>query len=130
MRSAYPYQTLFGDITIDISSATVDGVELPYSCISRPAQTVALHLAGRERWGQATLRLDATLPEQELAEGPWSEVTCVAVLSEKATNARITTELTHSIDGHWRGSIELARPFFRTRATLTLMAVGTLGTST
>lgn len=126
MKSAYPYPTLFGDISAEVASVSVDGADLPYSCISRPEQTVALHLAGRERWSQATLRLEAGLPEQELAEGPWSGVRCVAVLSEKATNARTATELTHSADGRWRGSIELARSFFRTRATLILMAVGTV----
>ncbi|MDN3238680.1 hypothetical protein [Glycomyces tritici] len=130
MKSAYPYPTLFGDITVDVASVTVDGAGLPYSCISRTEQTVALHLAGRERWSQATLQLDASLPEQELAEGPWSEVTCVAVLSEKGTNARTTTRLTHSVDGRRSGSIELPKSFFRNRATLTLMTVGTVdGTS-
>lgn len=124
MKSAYPYQTIFGDITVDVLSVSVDDADLPYSCISRSEQTVALHSAGREQWEQATLHLDANLPEKEVAEGPWSEVTCIAILSEKATNARIATRLTHTGDGHWSGSIELARPLFHTRALLNLMVVG------
>lgn len=126
MKSAYPYPTLFGDVSAAVTSVTVDGADLPYSCISRSEQTVALHLAGRERWNQATLRLEASLPDQELTGGPWSEVTCLAVLSEKSTNARTTTRLKRSVDGRWLGAIELPKAYFRNRATLTLMAVGTV----
>jgi hypothetical protein len=126
VRSVYPYKTLLGDLTLDVVSVSIDDVELPYSYISRSEQTVALHLAGREHWTQATLHFEAVLPEQELDSGPWSEINCVAVLSEKATNARRTVRLRHGADGRRLGSIRLERSLFRSRGTLTLLAVATV----
>ncbi|MFW6695840.1 hypothetical protein [Streptomyces sp. MAR4 CNX-425] len=126
MKPVYPYPTLFGEVTAEVSSVTVDGADLPYAYVSRSEQTVALHLSGRERWHQATLHLTARLPERELAEGPWSEIRCMAVLSEKATNARAVASLKRGDSGRWHGSIDLSKTLFRTRATLNLTVVGTL----
>ncbi|GAB2574078.1 hypothetical protein GCM10027168_03880 [Streptomyces capparidis] len=127
MKPAFPYPTLFGDIALEVMAVTVDGAELPYSNISKSERTVALHRAGREKWDMATLRLKATLPEREIAEGPWSDLACLAVLSEKATNARVTARLAPDGDGHLRGSIEVHRDLHLSRATLSLTLVGTVG---
>lgn len=126
MRAAFPYPTLFGDVSLDVTSVSVDGTELPYSHISKVEQTVALHQTGREKWESATLHFAATLPEDELSEGPWTDLVCLAVLTEKATNARSTTRLTRSRDGSWRGRIELVRARHLNRATLDLTVAATL----
>jgi hypothetical protein len=126
VKSVFPYPTLFGDIGFDVASVTVDGTPLPYAQVSSAERTVALHRAGREHWTQATLRLKAQLPEPELAEGPWTDVTCLAVLTEKATNARTTARLTRTFDGDWHGTIDLFKDHHLRRATLTLHVVGTV----
>lgn len=126
MRAAFPYPTLFGDVSLDVTAVSVDGAELPYSHVSKVEQTVALHRTGREEWEVATLHLAAKLPEAELSEGPWVDPVCLAVLTEKATNARSTTRLTRSPDGSWRGSIELAHARHLNRASLGLTVVATL----
>ncbi|WP_410601806.1 hypothetical protein [Amycolatopsis sp. lyj-90] len=127
MRAAFPYPTLFGDVSLDVTAVSVDGAELPYSHVSKVEQTVALHRTGREEWEVATLHLAAKIPDEELAEGPWVDPVCLAVLTEKATNARSTTCLTRSRDGSWRGSIELAHARHLNRASLGLTVVATLG---
>ncbi|MFD0721078.1 hypothetical protein [Streptomyces globosus] len=93
MIAAFPYPTLFGDITLRVVSVGVDGDELPYQRISQAARTVALHQAGRDGWENAVLRVKVTVPDSELVEGPWTDVVFIAVLSEKATNARTTAVL-------------------------------------
>ncbi|WP_128981592.1 hypothetical protein [Streptomyces roseicoloratus] len=127
MKSVYPYPTLFGDIELDILSVTVDGAaEFPYSHVSRSERTVALHRSGRERWDYCTLRLRATLPDREIADGRWTDLACLATLTEKATNARTTTLLEASADGSWSGTIDLHRSRHVDRATLGLVVVATV----
>ncbi|MEU1860790.1 hypothetical protein [Streptomyces gardneri] len=127
MKSVYPYTTLFGDIELDVLAITVDGTSpLPYSHVSKPERTVALHQSGRERWEYCTLRLQATLPEEEISQGEWTDLVCLAVLTEKATNARTTARLKRSIDGVWSGSIDLHRHRHLSRAVLGLTVVATV----
>ncbi|WP_371403455.1 hypothetical protein OHA10_36910 [Kribbella sp. NBC_00662] len=104
----------------------MDGAELPYTRISRAEHTVALHQSGRADWYTATLRLSAELPDKELAEGPWTDVVCLATLTEKATNGRSAAMLLREDDGRWRGSIDLDRSRHLNRAILSLAVVGTL----
>jgi hypothetical protein len=126
VRGAYPYPTLFGDIDVEITAVTVDGAELPYRMVSTVERTVALDQADRAVWGTATLRLRATLPDSEITEGPWADVLCVAVLSESATNVRNTARLKRAADGNWHGTIDLERSQHLSRATLSLVVVGTV----
>lgn len=127
MKPVFPYPTLFGDIELDVVSVSVDGADLPYSKISKPERTVALHQSGREHWERATTRLKVSLPEKELADGPWTDVVCLAVLSEKATNARIAARLTGGTNGKWHGSIDLVHACHLSRATLSFTVVATVG---
>jgi hypothetical protein len=126
VRTAFPYPTLFGDIDLDVVAVSVDGAELPYSRISKAERTVALHQAGRAEWNTATLRLKALLPDEEVAEGPWSDLVCLAILTEKATNARSATRLIRGDDDTWRGIIDLGHARHLNRATLSLAVVGTV----
>jgi hypothetical protein len=126
VRGAYPYPTLFGDIDVEITAVTVDGAELPYRMVSTVERTVALDQADRAVWGTATLRLSATLPDSEITEGPWADVLCVAVLSESATNVRNTARLKRAADGKWHGTIDLERSRHLSRASLSLVVVGTV----
>jgi hypothetical protein len=127
MKPVFPYPILFGEPDLEVMAVTVDGAELPYAKISKIERTVALHQTGRTEWGVATLRLKATLPDEEIADGPWSDLVCISVLTEKATNARCTAPLTRGSDGSWRGTIDLAHARHLNRAALSLGVVGTVG---
>ncbi|MEU8762118.1 hypothetical protein [Streptomyces sp. NPDC048659] len=127
MKSVYPYPTLFGDIDLDVLSISVDGTSsLPFSHVSKPERTVALHQAGRENWEYCTLRLQAALPEAEISGGTWTDLVCLAALTEKATNARTTTVLRRTADGVWNGDIDLHRDRHLNRAALGLTVVATV----
>lgn len=125
MRAVFPYPVVFGDVDLDVTAVTVDGVPLPYAQVSKTERTVALHQSGKEHWHAATLRLEAKLPTKEISEGPWEDVQCLAVLTESATNTRTVTSLSDGAGGSYRGSIELARSAHLARATLSLAVVGT-----
>jgi hypothetical protein len=124
VKRVLTYKTLFDPVELEVVSVAVDGKDLPYSHISRPEQTVALHQAGRGEWETATLQLRAMVPERELAEGPWTDVVCLATLSESATNVRSSARLARGGDGAWYGKLELARGRHFRRASVSLTVVG------
>ncbi|MEA5359702.1 hypothetical protein VA596_09155 [Amycolatopsis sp., V23-08] len=123
MKSVFPYPTLFGGVDFEVVSVDVDGRDLPYSRISKPERVVALHHAGRDEWDTARIRIKAILPTPEIDEETWSDVSCLAILSEAVTNARSTSPLTRDSDGTWQGTIDLVHDHHRARATLTLAIV-------
>ncbi|MET8681103.1 hypothetical protein ABZW18_26855 [Streptomyces sp. NPDC004647] len=125
MKTVFPYPTVSGEIDLEVVGASLDGRPQPLSMISRQENVVALHQNERPNWQECRLELRATLPERELASGSWEEVTCVAVLTEGATNARTVDRLTPAGDGTWRGSLILARDMHRSRADLRLVVAAT-----
>ncbi|MFG2295353.1 hypothetical protein [Streptomyces sp. NPDC048603] len=126
MIRAFPYPVLFGDVAVRVLSVRVDGDELPYSMISPSGRTVALHQAGRGSWERARLRVAVTVPDSELADGPWSDVVFLATLSEKATNARATGVLHRTAGGTVEGTVELDRARHHDRVTLGVSVVATV----
>lgn len=127
MKSTFPYPTLFGVVDFEVVAVDVDGRDLPYSQVSKADRVVALHHTGRDEWETARIRIKATLPSPEIDEGVWSDLSCLAVLSEAVTNARSTSRLTRGSDGSWQGTIDLVHDHHRTRATLTLAVVAEVG---
>jgi hypothetical protein len=125
MRPVYPYPTLFGDVDVDVVGVSVDGLQLPLTHVSKVDRVVALHQSGRENWRVATLRLKARLPDAEVADG-FVEVVPLAVLSEKATNVRVTERLIRDADGSWQGSIDVVRSRHAGRVSLSLIVAGTV----
>ncbi|MFB6613424.1 hypothetical protein ACFCV9_04260 [Streptomyces sp. NPDC056367] len=126
MTVVFPYPTLFGDVELKVVSVTVDNRELPYAMISAPDRAVALHQTGRGAWDRARLRLSVSFPEAELRSGPWTDVVFLAVLAEKATNARTTAVLSRAVDGTMQGTVELDSVAYLRRATLSVLVVGTV----
>ncbi|MCF3184036.1 hypothetical protein IPZ70_29425 [Streptomyces polychromogenes] len=126
MTAVFPYRTLFGDVESRVVSVSVDGRELPYSMISASDRAVALHESGRGRWDRARLKVAVTFPEKEIAEGPWSDIVFLVVLSEKATNSRSTAVLSKAADGTMQGTIELDRASYFRRAILGVVVVATV----
>ncbi|WP_405724813.1 hypothetical protein OG607_19750 [Streptomyces sp. NBC_01537] len=127
MSTIYPYPTLIGEIDVDVERVRIDSRALPYSMISRPQRAVALHEAERSNWDEGTLDLRVTLPALELADGPWSEVACIAIVTEGSTNTRIVRRLQQDRrSGTWTGSVPVLRTMHRDRAILNVSAVGTV----
>jgi len=126
MKALVPYATLLGEVTFKVVAAKLDGRELPLEMISQQDRVVAVHQAERRTWEEVRLELRADLPDAELSSGRWEDVTCIAVLTEGATNSRTVARLHRSSDGSWNGSITLARDSCRSRAELSVSVVATV----
>lgn len=127
MNTLFPYPTLIGEIDVDVKQVRVDGRPLPLYVLSRPQHAVTLHQIERSNWDEGTLEIEVTMPVRELADGPWSEVSCVAILTERATNTRIVRPLRRDrLSGVWSGSVPVMRTLHRERALLDVYAVGTV----
>ncbi|MEU0130539.1 hypothetical protein [Streptomyces sp. NPDC006289] len=128
MSTVYAYPTLVGKIEVTVRGASMDGKPLRLSLISQRDQVVALHQVERDDWTEGVLDLEVLLPTDELDEGPWSAVSCVAVLTEGATNTRTVTRLERRRgDTHWRGEVRVRRSSHVARALLEVSVVGSHG---
>ncbi|WP_406513214.1 hypothetical protein OG851_33915 [Streptomyces sp. NBC_00161] len=128
MSTVYAYPTLVGKIEVTVRAACIDGKPLQLSLISHRDQVVALHQVERDDWTEGVLDLEVSLPMDELADGPWSAVTCVAVLTEGATNTRVVSRLERRRDDrYWRGEVRVRRSTHLARAVLDVSVVGSHG---
>ncbi|MFD0306295.1 hypothetical protein [Streptomyces sp. NPDC127119] len=131
---AYPYPRPSGPVTMRVTAVRLSGPDearedLDTKGYSVVEQVAALGRAERSDWETARLKLSATVPAREIeTKGHWSEVKVVAVLAEKATNARTVARLEPEgpDDREWTGSITLVRPDHLDRATLSVHVVATV----
>ncbi|MEU5472366.1 hypothetical protein [Streptomyces lydicus] len=132
---AYPYPRLPGAVTTRVTAVRLRGPDdiredLDIKGFSAVERVVALGRAERDDWHTARLSLSATIPARDIeAKGHWSDVAVVAVLTEKATNARSVTRLDRAAgDGkEWSGEIEVHRTGYADRASLAVHVVATVG---
>ncbi|MEU9439795.1 hypothetical protein AB0D42_02460 [Streptomyces sp. NPDC048304] len=128
MTGVYAYPTLAGRIQLTVRRASIDGKPLQIALISQRDRVVALQQGERDEWTEGVLDVEVSLPAEELADGPWSAVTCVAVLTEGATNTRVVSPLERGRDdGCWRGEVRVRRSAHLARAVLDVSVVGTYG---
>lgn len=126
MKRLAPYPTLVGDITLDVRAVRLDDVPLPFPMISETQRVVALHEVERRDWETAYLSVRLSAPRHELETGPWTDVSCHALLSERRTNARIATSLREEVSGTWTGEVRVHRDRHVGRAELSARVVGSV----
>lgn len=128
MTTVYPYPTLVGKIDVTVRQASIDGVPLQLSLVSQRERVVAFHQVERDDWVEGLLKLEVSVPNDELADGPWAGVTCVAVLTEGATNTRVVSRLQRARgEKHWNGEMRIRRSEHAARAVLEVSVVGSYG---
>ncbi|WP_406106420.1 hypothetical protein OG698_28800 [Streptomyces sp. NBC_01003] len=131
---AYPYKRLSGVVALRVTAVSLRGPgdsreQLDTSAFSVVERVVALGLAEQDDWETARLKLSATVPSKATeTNGHWSDVSVVAVLTEKATNTRTTVQLDSGTESgrEWTGSLELCRADHLERATLSVHVVATV----
>jgi hypothetical protein len=122
--TVYPYPTLDGEVALQVVRVRIDGRPLDLSHVSTSEATVALGETERRNWQEATLDVRVTVPNDEIAYGPWAGLVCCAVLTESGTNTRIVRRLTKDrATGEWEGSVPVLRSRHRKRATLSVLVV-------
>ncbi|MFJ8928615.1 hypothetical protein ACIRLA_18765 [Streptomyces sp. NPDC102364] len=132
---AYPYPRLSGAVTARVTAVRLRGPgdvreDLTTKGFSAVEHVVALGRAERANWHTARLVLAATIPAGEIeAKGQWTDVTVVAVLTDKITNVRSVARLVRDAgDGReWSGEIEVHRTGHADRASLAVHVVATVG---
>ncbi|WP_406427379.1 hypothetical protein OHA59_17065 [Streptomyces sp. NBC_01589] len=130
----YPYKRLPGVVSLRVTAVELRGPgdlrePLDTSAFSAVEQVVAPGVAERDDWESVRLKLSATVPGRATeSDGPWSDVAVVAVLSEGATNTRITAPLKPDADGgrQWTGHLDLWRADHLDRGTMSLHVVATV----
>ncbi|MFG3345587.1 hypothetical protein ACGF1Z_11060 [Streptomyces sp. NPDC048018] len=128
MNTVHPYPRLVGKIDISVKGASIDGKPLQLSLISQRERVVAFHEIERDDWVEGFLEVTVSAPTEELADGPWAGVACVAVLTEGATNTRVVTRLHRDRhDSHWHGEVRIRRSEHLARAVLDVRFVGNHG---
>lgn len=131
---AYPYQRLPGVVSLRVDSVELRGPDdirdpLDTSAFSVVEQVVAPGATGRHDWEWLRMKVSATVPGRATApDSPWTDLTVVVVLSEGATNTRITTALTPGAEGgrQWVGQLDLWRADHLDRATMSVHVVATV----
>jgi hypothetical protein len=123
MMRVLPYRVVFGEISLTVEAARLDGVAVPYELVSGRRQVVALHHVERGDWWSAVLSVVVKGPESELSSGPWSNMACLATLTERRTKAHVATRLRMDRPGVWSGEVELSRDRFDLRAELSACLV-------
>ena len=126
MKRLFPYAVLAGDVCLEVLRARLDDVPIEFSMISTAQRTVALHEVERENWETATLTVRVRLPRRELEDGPWTNIVCAAVLSERRTNVRVHVPLKHDEPGTWTGEVVLHRERHVAKAELTAQVSATV----
>ncbi|MBO3746191.1 hypothetical protein J5X84_08965 [Streptosporangiaceae bacterium NEAU-GS5] len=117
-RRIFPYPVVVGDVSLEVAQVRLDDIALPYEMISTSERMVALHRIDRRDWRSARLSVQVRAPEREL-EGPWSGISCMALLAERRTNTRTAVRLRRERPGQWAGEVELHRDRHLAQAELT-----------
>ncbi|MFE7596461.1 hypothetical protein [Streptomyces sp. NPDC057494] len=128
MNTVHPYPTLVGKIDVGVTRASIDGKPLQLSLISQRERVIAFHGIERADWVEGVIEISVSAPTEELADGPWAGVSCVAVLTEGATNTRVVSRLHRDrLDGRWHGEVCLRRTEHVARAALEVRFIGSYG---
>lgn len=133
---AYPYRRLPGVVDLRVTGVELRGPgeirePLDTGAFSVVERVVALGLAERDDWESARLKLSVTVPGRATeADGPWSDLSVVVVLTEGATNTRITACLTPATEAgrQWTGHLDVWRDDHLDRATMSAHVVATVDT--
>ncbi|MFJ7192393.1 hypothetical protein [Streptomyces bacillaris] len=131
---AYPYPRLPGVVSLRVESVELRGPDdirqpLETNAFSAVEQVVAPGASERDDWEWLRMKVSATVPGRATApDGPWTDLAVVVVLSEGATNTRITTALAPGAEGgrQWAGQVDLWRADHLDRATMSVHVVATV----
>ncbi|MEU3132166.1 hypothetical protein [Streptomyces sp. NPDC006854] len=131
---AYPYQRLPGVVSLRVTSVELRGPDdirdpLDTSAFSAVEQVVAPGSSERDDWEWLRMKVSATVPGRATdPDSPWTDLAVVVVLSEGATNTRISTVLAPGAENgrKWEGQLDLWRADHLDRATMSVHVVATV----
>lgn len=130
----YPYPRLRAATAVTVDGAGVTAPGAPREPLAASARSVidrvlALGTAETDGWDAAAIKVGATVPDSAVrADAPWTDLRVYALLTEGATNTRLTARLTPAVDDpcRWTGELRLARADIADRARLSAQVVATV----
>ncbi|MFJ3229508.1 hypothetical protein [Streptomyces sp. NPDC086787] len=128
MKSVFPYQVLGSDVTLRIERLFVDNKPIRLERINDRAQVVALDDLDEttQKWAEVRLSVTVGTDGAELVAGPWENLKCVAILTNRRTNVYQAFPLLPKGDGKWGGDVELRRDEHVGRSQVTAGIVATV----
>jgi hypothetical protein len=125
MKELYPYDTLFGDVSVTVKSVEIDDHEIA-GRIHVDQRLVDFEGLDRAQWETARLDFEVAGPVAELAA--LDGASAVAILNCGPSNTRLSIALTadDASAGHWQGSFELVRDDWYGQAELRCGIVATV----
>ena len=129
MKTLFPYDTLFGDVTLILKEVRIDDQPVA-DRVNVDSHTVDLDRIERSDWKTAELCVTVHAPPSETSRA--TEAYCVAVANCRRTNNRVSTLLTADPDtpGQWHGELLVERAYWYARADLRACVTATVeGTS-
>ncbi|MFE3963580.1 hypothetical protein [Streptomyces cyaneofuscatus] len=130
----YPYPRLRAAATVTVDGASVLAPDAPREPLASSARSIidrvlALGTAETDDWDAAALKIAATVPESAVrADAPWRDLQVYALLTESATNTRLTARLAPTADDpcRWTGELRIARADIADRGRLSAHVVATV----
>jgi hypothetical protein len=122
VKVLYPYETLVGDVDLQVKSASVDGQAVPADFLEPDRRVLAIAGIGRESWDLARLDIEVTAPQTEIKDlkAKGAKPTALALLHGGATNMRQALRLDPDPKNpaRWTGKVEVERPHWYGRLVL------------
>lgn len=126
----FPYQTLQGDVRLNLSGGGLDDSDWPKVPYVPDRRLVELYDLDKEDWQRASFNLELTLSADEVAKmnKAGASVSALAVIECPRTMYRETLPLFPASPGEttWTGTVELERDNFGGKATIHGLVVGTI----
>jgi hypothetical protein len=128
VRRLFPYPVLAGAIELEVTRIVLDGQPLHLSMINAKERAVALNMVEKDGWAEARLCVKSRIrPAEQLTEGPWTDISVYATLTDRRTRTRTTTLLHEETAGEWTGEVELVQATHARRARLSALVSATVG---
>lgn len=111
MKELYPYETLFGDVIVEIRRVAIDDVPVK-GRVDPDGRIVDLTGVERADWERASFEVVVTAPASEVAD--LADATAAAIVQSGPANNRIMFQLEpeHPTVGRWTGEITLEREYW------------------
>ncbi|MFJ4831511.1 hypothetical protein ACIP79_16535 [Streptomyces sp. NPDC088747] len=128
MKTVFPYQVLSGDVRLRVEKISVDNRPVRLDRINDRAQVVALQdlEETNQRWSEVRLKVSVHTDGTELESGQWTDIQCVAVVTNRRTNVYHAFPLRHERAGTWVGDVGLRREEHVGRSQLSASIVATV----
>lgn len=129
MIAIYPYDSLVGEVRLNVGKVVIDGKELSSNYVNPDVPEIAFRDIDSDGWDEAVVDVVVTAPAGELAGSTvWQDPGAVVQVLCSYSNTRLAFPLKADPDnpGRWSGRVVLGRDSCYGRATLKAVVPATV----